>query len=387
MNYPCLQINLKKLKSNCEIINDRCTKLGISVVGVLKCVLGNKKIARIYKECGIEIFGDSRIENLIKLRNYFGKNQQLMLLRTPMISEAQQVVKICQVSLNTQIDTIKALSSAAKKLGVNHKIIVMVETDDKREGLLPQQVHSFCEYVVKNCPNIIIWGIGTNARCISKQSPRLESIDLLIKLKRGVEEKLKIQIPIISGGNSSIWTFIENRQIKSKINQIRIGEAILLGHETLNYQKINGAFDDAFILKAEIIEVKKNLNININQNLNKTNKLFLKNGFDNGYDKKDNSFYINNSDSGAISKIIVALGVQDVGYKNIFCVDPKLEIIDQSSDHTVIAVKGMDLSGSGNNIENAKVSFKPGDIINFRLNYFGLLSAMTSPFVKKRWIN
>ena len=72
MSYPCLNINLKKITSNCRIINDRCTGRGISVVGVSKCVLGDIKIAESFRQAGIKVFGDSRLENLIKMRKYLG---------------------------------------------------------------------------------------------------------------------------------------------------------------------------------------------------------------------------------------------------------------------------------------------------------------------------
>lgn len=86
MNYPCLKINLLKLENNCRIINDRCARSGISVVGVSKCVLGDIRIAEVFLKTGIGIIGDSRLKNLQKLRARFGKEVPLILLRTPMTS-------------------------------------------------------------------------------------------------------------------------------------------------------------------------------------------------------------------------------------------------------------------------------------------------------------
>ena len=62
------------------------------------------------------------------------------------------------------------------KAGKIHRIIIMVETDDRREGLLPQEIISFCGHVIAKCPGVKIWGIGTNARCISQKKPTSESI-------------------------------------------------------------------------------------------------------------------------------------------------------------------------------------------------------------------
>jgi ornithine racemase len=339
MNYPCLKINLLKLENNCRIINDRCARSGISVVGVSKCVLGDIRIAEVFLKTGINIIGDSRLKNLEKLRTHFGKDQALILLRTPMISEIRKMVKICNISMNTQIETIKEISRVCAGTNSKHKIVIMVETDDKREGILPQEVLPFCREVQNNCTNIEIWGIGTNARCISKKKPTAGSIEILVNLKKEIMDKLSIDIPVVSGGNSSIWELIEKNKMPEGINQVRIGEAILLGHETSGYGPITGTYNDVFTLEAEIIEVKK---------------------------KKNHTY-----------KLILALGAQDVNFENVVCDFQSLKLVSQSSDHTVIAAE----TGREN-----KLNLDVGDVLPFNLNYFGLLSCMTSPFIEKKYI-
>jgi len=339
MNYPCLKINLFKLENNCRIISDRCASSGISVVGVSKCVIGDIRIAEVFLKTGIGIIGDSRLHNLQKLRAHFGKDQPLILLRTPMISEIRKMVKICDISANTQIETIKEISRACSNTNLKHKIIVMVETDDTREGILPQEVLPFCREVHDNYKNIEIWGIGTNARCMSKKKPTADSIEILVNLKKEIMDKLSINIPVVSGGNSSVWELIEKNKMPEGVNQVRIGEAILLGHETSSYTSISGAYGDAFTLEAEIIEVKK---------------------------KKS-----------YIYKLILALGIQDVNCENIKCGFPGLKLVSQSSDHTVMEAE------TG---KEDKLNLDVGDVLPFNLNYFGLLSCMTSPFVEKIYI-
>jgi predicted amino acid racemase len=261
-----------------------------------------------------------------------------------MISEAGNVVSVCQTSTNTQIETVMALSEAALRAGRVHGIIIMVETDDRREGILPGQVLPFCRQVLENCPGVVISGLGTNARCISEKHPEPGSIKMLLDLKEEIERELPVKIGIISGGNSSSLGLVFNNLMPEGVNQIRIGEAILLGHETAEYKPIEGACTDAFVLEAEVIEVKKN--------------------------------------NESVSGIIAALGIQDCGYQNIECMDPGLKTINQSSDHTVIAAADNVISED----ESALNKFKTGDIITFKLNYFGILASMTSPFVKKQYL-
>ncbi len=66
------------------MINGRCSRSGISAVAVTKCVLGSIRIAEAIKKSGISIFGDSRLENLLNLREHFGSGQELIMLRSPM---------------------------------------------------------------------------------------------------------------------------------------------------------------------------------------------------------------------------------------------------------------------------------------------------------------
>jgi len=335
MSYPCLKINLSKVGNNCRLINDRCAGKGISVVGVLKCVLADPVLADVFKENGIDILGDSRLANIKKLHAQFSPAQKLILLRTPMLSETSEVASLCYASMNTQEETVTALSRASISMGKIHRIIIMVETDDEREGLLPKEVMQFCGHVIKNCPGVRIWGLGTNARCISDKKPTIESIDLLVKISEEIEEKFGINIPVLSGGNSSIWRLIEKGHLPGKINQVRIGEAIFLGHETADYGPIEGAYRDAFILDSEIIEIKK-----------KNDKIY---------------------------KIITALGKQDADFAHLRCIEENMSFLDQSSDHTVLAVKG-------------NREFEVGDIISFEPDYFGILFCMTSPFVEKVYL-
>ncbi len=335
MSYPCLKINLSSISRNSRIVNDRCTISGIAVVGVLKCTLGDPKIARVMKEQGIKIFGDSRLSNLRRLKRFFGPGQELVLLRTPMVSEIEEMVEVCGTSMNTQVETVDRISEVCRRKEKVHNIIIMVETDDEREGLLPKDVIPFCDHVIKKCSNIFIQGIGTNARCISDKKPMPESIDVLLELKKEIEKRYSIEIPVISGGNSSVWDLIDKNQMPGGVNQVRMGEIILLGHETANYRPVKDADTDAFLLEAEIIEVKRK--------------------------------------NGSIYKIIAALGLQDVDRDHIACEDSFLEVSAQSSDHTVLLV-------------NDGAVFEPGDIITFKLDYFGVLSCMTSPFVGKVYL-
>ena len=255
-----------------------------------------------------------------------------MMLRTPMLSEIEDVAGVCSTSLNTQFEIVEKINRLCAAKNKKHNIIIMAETDDRREGLLPGEVINFCRKVSR-LKNINIFGLGTNARCISSKKPSYGSLSVLPELKAEAEKAAGSKIPVLSGGNSSLYSLIIQGKVPREINQVRMGEAIMLGHETLQYLPISGAFRNSFELEAEIIEVKK-----------------------------------------GSSKAIVALGVQDADASNLKAAQKGIEIAAQSSDHMVIS-------------SNGQRSFYVGDIVSFNMNYFGLLSSMTSDFVKKNYVN
>ncbi|MGM0366363.1 MAG: alanine racemase [Actinomycetota bacterium] len=330
MEFPRINIYLDRIAHNGRIINDRCTSKGISVVAVTKSVLGSTEVARAIAGEGIGAFGDSRVENLKKLGKYF-KPGQLMLLRSPMLSEAEEAVGVSETSLNTQIEVVEEINRICAEKNIKHNIIVMAETDDRREGLLPSEVIPFCKKAA-GLANINILGLGTNARCISSKKPSCGSLSALQQLRVQAEETIGKKLPVLSGGNSSLYPLIMQGKVPGEINQVRIGEAIMLGHDTLDYLPISGAHRDCFELQAEIIEVRK----------------------------------------GA-KKAIIALGIQDADASNLKASENDIEVVGQSSDHTVI-------------VSRDKRDFCPGGVISFNMDYFGLLSCMTSPFVRKNFL-
>lgn len=350
MSFPCIKINLRKISNNARLINDRCALKGISVVAVTKSILADIDIVKTLRKSGISIFGDSRLDNLIKLRKYFGYGQELILLRTPMISECEKMVEICDTSMQTELSVIKTIHDICERKNKKHNIILMVEMDDKREGISAKQVIPFFDEISSKYPRIKIKGLATNARCISKRRPRIKSIETLIEIKNKIALKYGYVIPVISGGNSSIWKYIEDGSIPEGVTEIRIGEAIFIGNETSAYEKIKGAFDDSFLLEAEIIETKR----------------------------KNNFVY----------KIIIALGVQDVPCKHLIIQNPYYDIIAQSSDHTILGLKKIYLERLVKNKTDGLILPEPktGDRIIFNLDYFGLMFSMTSPFIKKFYI-
>ncbi len=354
IDYPCVQINLSKIKHNTEKIVELCRKKDIDVVGVSKVYCAKKPIVNAMLQGGVVMIGDSRIENLKKIDKLKCRK---MLLRIPMESHSRDVVKYSDISLNSELTTIKRLSKAAKKLNKIHSIILMIDLGDLREGILEKDVINTVKAIME-LPNIKIAGIGTNLTCYGAVIPDESNLGRLVEIKDRIKQELALDIPLVSGGNSSSIHLVVNGKIPKGINQLRIGEAIILGRETAFGESIPECYGDSFILKGEIVEIKFKPSMpsgNIGVDAFGEKPVF--------------------QDKGTIKRAIVAIGKQDIKIDGLKPIDKYIDILGGSSDHLIL------------DISSCKTNYEVGDIVDFNMDYGCLLRVMTSPYVKKYYID
>jgi ornithine racemase len=303
---------------------------------------------------GVSSVADSRVENLKNLKNA-GIQKKLMLLRTPMISEIKDVVEYADISLQSELKVIQKLSEESINHGEKHKIILMVEMGDLREGMNPSELDEKIEQI-QSLQGIKIQGIGMNLACFGGVAPTNEKIKEFNKIITETEEKHNIKFEIVSGGNSANIPSLIEKIDQGRINNLRIGEGILLGLETVNRSAIPGCFQDTFFVEAEIIELKKKRS--------KPYGMVTQNAFGETPEFKDR---------GEIIRGIVALGKQDVIVEDLKPYDENIDILGSSSDHIIVEIK--------NN------NYNIGDKIKFGMKYGALVHLCTSKYVKKKYIN
>jgi predicted amino acid racemase len=349
MNAPRLEIDLDKIYDNTRNLVERLAKRGISVTGVTKATLGSPEIASVMVRAGVSGLGDSRIENIETMRGA-DVLASMTLIRSPMLGQADRVVAHANVSFHTELDVMSKLSSAAQKAGRTHGIVLMVELGDLREGIMPRDLEATVRTML-DFPNLVLKGIGTNLACRSGVSPSVENMAELSALAESVDATFGITLGIVSGGNSANLNWAISGVDTGRINNLRLGEALLLGCETLHRRPIVGLHTDAVTLTAEVIESK--------------GKPSLPWG-----DIAQTAFGEHSSvtDRGQISQAILAVGRQDIDPAGLRPPDG-IEILGASSDHLVIDT-GDDCLAIG-----AEVAFE--------LNYSALVRAFTSPFVTK----
>ncbi len=351
-SLPRIEICLPKIRHNARLLSEFYGQKGISIMGVSKATLGEPAIAEAMIQGGVKFIADSRLENIQRMKKA-GVAAQFVLLRTA-LSQAESIIHDVDISLNTELETVRELSRHATLQNKIHQIILMIELGDLREGILPCDLSQFVQATI-SFPHIKIVGIGCNLACYGGVKPNSQNMLELSALADAIEQEFKIHLNIISGGNSANYEWFESTLKVERINNLRLGESILLGVETVHRHPIPGLHTTAFKLIAEVIESKDKPSVpwgEICQDAFGSIPTFL--------------------DQGVQRRVILALGRQDVLISGLRS-NPNLEILGASSDHVVLDSQNSDL--------------KIGSTVRFDLDYSGLLSAMTSPFIMKQLLD
>lgn len=349
MSAPRLEIDLDKLYHNARTLVQRLAARGISVTGITKAALGSPEIAEVWLRAGVIGLGDSRIENIERLRRA-GVAAEMTLIRTPMLSQADQVVELADVSFNSELKVISGLSSAARDSGRTHGIVLMVELGDLREGIMPDDLENTVRETLA-FPNIALRGIGANLACRCGVSPDASNMAELSALADTIEAAFGQALSIVSGGNSANLQWAIGGASAGRINNLRLGESLLLGCEPLHRQPLDGLHTDAITLVAEVIESKSKPSLPWGE--------IAQSAFGDNPPQ---------ADRGRIAQTILAVGRQDVDPCGL-CTPPGIEVLGMSSDHLIV--------------DAGDLCPPVGAEIRFQLNYSGLVRAMTSPYVAK----
>lgn len=357
--YPALVIDHERLRENVRIVSDWCGESGIFLTGVIKGANGILSVAEDFVAGGARIIASSRLEQLKRCKDA-GIGVPLMMIRVPMLSEIEDLVRIAEYSLNSERVTLDALNKAAGDAGVSHKVVLMADLGDLREGYFDyDELVEIADYVETELPNLELAGVGTNLGCYGSVMATEDKMLELADLASRVEATVGHQLEIVSGGATSSLMGVFESFMPEKINMLRIGAAILAGpledmRTCYGYSEMEALNDDAFTLEAQVIEVKKKASHPIGTL-----------GVD-AFGQKQ--LY---TDRGIRGRALVAIGRADYGdIGDLVPTVPGMTVIGASGDHTIL------------DIEDVKEPIKVGDIIRFKLKYSAILRISGSENVK-----
>ncbi len=352
-----LDIDLDKIGQNARQLVDLAAHHGVSVTAVTKAFLGEPRLAQTLLRNGVAKLGDSRIENIERMRHGH-ITAPMLLIRPPMPSQIDRAVRSNTISVNSELDVLTALGVAARVCGRVHDVMIMVDLGDLREGVMSHDVNATVRHILRQ-PSLRLHGIGTNLACRNGVEPTDANMGELSHLVETVEATLGIQVESVSGGNSANLAWMTNTKALGRINNLRLGESILLGRDPLNRQPIAGLHTDAITLVGEVIESQRKPA----RPWGRTSQNAFGETFDAAHSREDSER------DGEIWQTIVAAGRQDTDPDDLLSA-PGFALLGASSDHLIL---------------ETSARMKPGTAVRFEPGYSALLRSMTSPFVAKRF--
>lgn len=359
--YPKLRIDLRKLEQNLNAVADTTRRGGCSLMIVTKGLCADHEVVKLIAgNENVDFVADSRVKNIATFADVVREaGKKTVLLRLPMHSEAADVIKYVDLSFNSELSTIRLLNEEAKKAGKNHHILLMIDMGDLREGIFFQKEDMIFDAVeeILGMKNINLYGIGVNLTCYGAIIPKYDNLSGLVEIGRKIEENFGVTLSMISGGNSSSIYLIDKGELPEGINNLRLGEAFLLGNDTAYETKLPGTVSDTLILQAQIIELKEKPSLPIGEI-----------GVD-AFGEKPHY-----EDRGIMKRAIIAIGKQDADLGSMNPLDERIEIMGGSSDHIIL-----DVTKCGG-------QYKVGDVVEFTLGYGGMLKAATSPYVEREYV-
>jgi len=332
MSSPRLRIDLEKIVHNTRKTIAISRSHGFEVMAVTKGAGGLSEVARAMLAGGVKSLGDSRLDNIDRIRKA-GIKTHITLLRSPGPSDIRRTVALADASLNADLGVVEALSGEACVHRKMHSVVLMVDLDTGREGLEADRIPAACRKVA-SLPGVRLAGLGAYFHLASSSSLHIEALSRFVALAKRVESDLGKPLPMLSGGSSNIFrTLAIEGHANPGINHLRIGTAILLGFaSSLNPITIDGFERDTFVLSAEVIEVKNRRR----------------------------------------GEAILALGKIDADPRFLFPLTPGLTVKEATSDHLLVAIKNRP---------------RVGDWIAFHLGYPALCRLMASPYVQIEYVN
>jgi len=353
-----LTLDSKKLKENYEHLDHLFSQHQIDWAIVTKLLCGNKLYLSEVLKLGVHQICDSRVTNLRMIKSLNDKIETIYIKPPPKRS-IKAIVEYADISINTTFETIRLLSVEAGNQHKTHKIIIMIEMGELREGVMRDNFVEFYEKVFE-LPNIEVIGIGTNLTCLYGVLPNADKLIQLSLYEQLLETKFNKKIPYVSGGASVTIPLIHQNSLPKGINHFRVGETLFLGTNVYLNKPFDAMHNDVFRLYAEIIELIE--------------KPMIPEG-DMGHNVQGEKLEFDESKRGETSfRAILDMGLLDVEETHLVPVNPNYILAGASSDMLVLDL--------GKN----KSKLKVGDLLEFTLDYMGVLRIMNSRYIDKKVI-
>jgi predicted amino acid racemase len=354
-----VELDRVKLRENFDLLKKHFDEHEVEWGIVTKLLCGNKLFLQEVLNLGIKQMHDSRISNL-KTVKMLDPTVQTVYIKPPAKRSIKSLVTYADVSLNTEMATLRLISEEAQNQNKTHKVVIMIELGDLREGVMGEEVVDFFRQVFE-LPNIKVVGLGSNLNCLHGVMPSADKFIQLNLYKELIKAHFDYDIQSISGGTSVVLPMLFRNQLPEAVNHFRVGETLYFGLNIEDGSTFEGMHDDVFKLRMEIIELTEKPMIPTGELAENPSGEML---------KIDENLYGKTS-----LRAILDAGLLDISPDYLIPYDENIEIVGASSDMLVL------------DLGKSKQKYEVGDLIDFRLKYMGALGIMNSNYIEKRLKN
>ena len=350
-----LKLYRDKLRQNYEYLDGLFRDHDKEWAVVTKLLCGNEAYLREVLSLGIKEVCDSRVSNLKKVKE-INPDVQTVYIKPPGRRNIPEVVRYADVSFNSESSIIRLLSEEAGRQGKKHKVTIMIELGDLREGIMGDHLIDFYGSIF-DLPHIEVTAIGANLNCLHGVMPTQDKMIQLSLYKQLIEARFDQEIPYVTGGASVSLPLLLLRQMPKAVNHFRIGETLFFGNNLMNEKPINGMQTDVIRLFAEVIEITRKPKVPIGMM---------------AANPSGETFEVDEKDLGKMSyRAILDVGLLDMSPDFLMPEREDIKVVNASSDMLVVDL--------GNNPGNIKV----GDLVSFKLKYMGALRLLNSDYIDK----
>lgn len=361
-----LVVNTDKILRNIRKLDSFLTEHDKQWSLIAKVLCGNKDALDIIlndpKIKSLHSIGDSRISNLAAVKEV-RPDITTMYIKPPAVPLVPEVIEVADISVATSKETLDALEAECRKQNKIHRVVIMIELGELREGVLRENLVDFYEHIF-NLEYVEVIGIGTNLGCMYGIEPTYDKMIQLSLYKELLEAKFHKNMELISGGSSITLPLVESGRLPKNINHFRIGEAVFFGTSPLDEKQFMDLETDIFVYNGNVIELEE------------------KERVPDGVLTGGHVGHTGGSDSSdteeKLKKLILDFGILDVDIDDLKPKDKRLNFVGTTSDMTVYELLKK---------KKEKEVYTVGSKVEFEASYMGIAKLMNSNYIEKKIIH
>ncbi len=346
--FPRLTLSLDAVARNTRLLVADLRRRSIDLVGVTKAVDGEPAVGQTMLAAGCTGLADSRLPALVRLADH--ALTPLTLIRAPQAYEMRAAAQVADRVALCEVATARALGEHAP--GHPLELLLTVDLGDRREGVLPELAPQVASDLA-DVPGTALRGISVNFACLSGQHPSQALFREAEEVLAAVAAHCAAE-PLLSLGGTCCLQHVEAYRPRFR-TEIRAGGGLLYGHDFVSAAALPSLKRRDPLLTATVLESST-----------KPPAPAGTAGLDAFGHVPDVCL-----PAGEAWYSLLALGRRDTQPESLSPLLAGVTIAGMTSDVTVLT---------------SQSALAPGSTVDFALDYEGLVRAVTSPFVAKRFL-